>query len=200
MANISRVNGFRPVKHLDGSPYNGQVNKYWVAAGDGTALFVGDIVKLSGTSDTDGNASVIQVAAGNTPVGVVIAFEPNPADLTQNYRPASQNIAYQNAGRWVYVADAPDLIMEVEATKGSGSLLTVGSVGQNFDLVVAAGSTTTGQSGMSLDNNTTNTTSTLVFQLVGFVQRPDNDLTLASPKCLVRFNVHQYGSVGTAGI
>src|SRR5258708_5217607 len=73
MANISRVNGFRPVKHLDGSPYNGQVNKYWVAAGDGTALFVGDIVKLSGTSDTDGNASVIQVAAGNTPVGVLPA-------------------------------------------------------------------------------------------------------------------------------
>lgn len=200
MANVSRVNGFRPVKHINGSPWNGQVTKYWIAAADGTATFVGDIVKLSGTADSDGNGSVIQVAAGNTPVGVIVSMEPNPLDLTQNYRPASQSIAAQNAGRWVYVADSPDLVLEVEATKGSGSLLTVGSVGQNFDLVVAAGSTTTGQSGMSLDNNTTNTTSTLVFQLIGFVARPDNDLTLASPKCLVRFNVHQYGSVGTTGV
>lgn len=200
MANTSRVNGFRPVRHLNGSPWNGQVNKYWLAAADGTATFVGDAVKLSGTADADGFPSIAQCAAGNMPVGIVIAFEPNPAALDVVHRPASQNLAAQNAGRWAWVADQPDLVLEVEATKGSGSLLAVTSVGQNFDLVVAAGSTTTGQSGMSLDNNTTGTTATLVFQLIGFSTRPDNDLTLASPKCLVRFNVHQYGSVGVLGV
>lgn len=196
MANVSRVNGFRPIKHMNGSPWNGQVNKYWIAAADGTATFVGDVVKLSGTADADGVASVIQAAAGNTPVGVVVWMEPNPLDLTQNYRIASQSIAQQNAGRWVYVADSPDLICEVEAT---GTALAVADIGLNGSLVVAAGSTTTGQSGMSFDTTTKATTATLVFQLIGFVQRPDNEIT-TNAKVLVRFNVHQYGSVGVLGV
>ncbi len=32
MANTSSINGFRPVKHLNGSPYNGQANIYYVAS------------------------------------------------------------------------------------------------------------------------------------------------------------------------
>lgn len=197
MANVSRINGFRPVKHLNGSAWNGQTTKYWIAAADGTATFVGDVVKLSGTADTDGNASVIQAAAGNTPVGVIVAFEPNPADLTQNYRPASQNITYQNAGRWAYVCDQPDVVFEVQ---GSGTTSLV-DVGQNASINVSAGSTTTGQSGMTMDDATKATTATLVLQIVGFPARPDNDLTgVANTKVLVRFNVHQFGSVGTTGV
>lgn len=198
MANVSRVNGLRPVKHLNGSPWNGQVNKYWLAAADGTATFVGDAVKLSGTADVDGNPSIAQVAAGNTPIGVIVSFEPNPSDLTQNYRPASQNITNQNAGRWAYVADSPDLIMAVQEDAVGGAL-AITNVGQNIDLIVGAGSTTTGQSGMQADSSTANTTSTLVCQIVGFVQSPDNEVA-ANSKILVRWNVHQYGSVGTTGV
>lgn len=196
MANVSRAFGARPIKHLNGSPWNGQVNKYWIAAADGTATFVGDIVKLSGTADTDGNASVVQVAAGDKPVGVIVWMEPNPLDLTQNYRPASQNLASQNAGRWVYVADSPDLVLEMQ---GSGTTSAV-DVGLNSDVIVGAGSTTTGQSAMTWSDAAKAGTSTLVFQLIGFVQRPDNEIGSANAKLLVRFNVHQYGSVGTAGV
>jgi len=32
MANTSRVNGFKPVKHITGAPYNGQANIYEVPA------------------------------------------------------------------------------------------------------------------------------------------------------------------------
>jgi hypothetical protein len=199
MANVSRVNGFRPVKHLNGSPWNGQTNKYWVAAADGTALFVGDLVKLSGTADVDGNASAIQAAAGNTCIGPVVWMEPNPLDLTQNYRPASQNLANQNAGRWVYVADSPDLIMEAQEDAVGGTL-AVTNIGQNVEFIVAAGSTTTGQSGMQVDSSTANTTSTLTLRLMGFSQRPDNEVGVANAKMLVGFNVHQYGSVGTTGV
>jgi len=116
--------------------------------------------------------------------------------LTQNSRTASQNLANQNAGRWAYVADAPDLVMEVQ---GSGTTSAV-DVGLNADIVVAAGSTTTGQSGMTWDDTTKAGTSTLVLQLIGFVTRPDNEIGSANAKLLVRFNVHQYGSVGTAGV
>lgn len=52
MANVSRVNGFTPVQHLDGSPYNGQFRTYSVPASDGTALGVGDVVKLAADGTT----------------------------------------------------------------------------------------------------------------------------------------------------
>lgn len=197
MANTSRLNGFRPIKNIMGSAYSGEVIKMWIPASDGTATFVGDIVKLSGTADVDGNPSVIQAAAGNTPVGVIVWMEPNPLDLTQNYRPASQNLASQNAGRWVYVAADPDLVMEVQ---GSGTF-ALADVGQNASVTVGAGSTVTGQSAMALDDSTKATTATLVFQIIGVIQRPDNDVSGTTfTKLLVRFNVHQFGSLGVAGV
>lgn len=197
MANISRLSGFRPIKNIMGDEYSGAVIKMWIPAADGTATFVGDLVKLTGTSDTDGNPSVAQAAAGNTPVGVIVWMEPNPADLTQNYRPASQSITNQNAGRWVYVAADPDLVCEIQ---GSGTF-ALGDVAQNANVVVGVGSTITGQSAMALDDTTKATTSTLVFQIIGVVQRPDNDVTGTTfTKLLVRFNVHQFGSAGVTGV
>lgn len=199
MANVDRVFGFRPVGHLNGSPWNGRVTKYWIPASDGTATFVGDLVKLSGTASASGIASVIQAAAGNTPVGVVISFEPNPDNLAQIHRTASQDINDQEDGRYVYVADSPDLVCEVQED-GVGGALAITNVGQNADVVVGSGSATTGQSGMELDSSTANTTSTLVLRILGFVQRPDNEVGVANAKMLVGFNVHQYNSVGTTGV
>ena len=52
MANTSRINGFKPVKHLNGSPYNGQANLYEVPAGEAVPVFIGDLVKLSDSAAT----------------------------------------------------------------------------------------------------------------------------------------------------
>ena len=79
MANTSKINGFRPVKHVTGAPYNGQANIYGVASGDSTALFVGDVVKLA----ADGNAAGIQyvtahaagtAGTGQPALGVVVGI------------------------------------------------------------------------------------------------------------------------------
>jgi len=51
MANTSRINGFKPVKHITGAPYNGQMNIYEVPAGEAVPVFVGDLVKLSDSCD-----------------------------------------------------------------------------------------------------------------------------------------------------
>lgn len=192
MANVSRVNGFRPIGHTNGAPWNGQVNKYAILAADGTATFVGDLVKLSGTADADGVASVAQVAAGNTPIGPIVWIEPDGDDLTQVHRLASTL-------RYVYVADSPDLVMEAQEDAVGGAL-AITNVGQNADVIVGAGSTTTGQSGMQIDSSTANTTSTLVLRILGFIQRVDNEVGVANAKMKVAFNVHQYGSVGTTGV
>lgn len=192
MANVSRVNGFRPIGHTTGAPWNGKVTKYAILAADGTATFVGDLVKLSGTADADGVASVAQAAAGNTPIGPIVWMEPNPDNLTQNYRTASTL-------RYVYVADSPDLVMEAQEDAVGGAM-AITDVGLNVDAIVGAGSTTTGQSGMQIDTSTKNTTSTLVLRILGFIQRPDNEVGVANAKIKVAFNVHQYGSVGTTGV
>ena len=199
MANVSRVNGFRPVGHLSGANWNGKVRKYWIPAADGTATFVGDLVNLNGSADADGTPGVDQATASSVPCGVIVWFEPNPSDLTQNYRPASQNLASQGAGRWCYVADSPDLVMEAEEDAVGGTI-PVTDAGLNVSPIVGSGSTTTGQSGMAIDSSTTDTTSTLTLRLLGWVKRPDNEVGVANAKMLVGFNVHQYGSVGTTGI
>jgi hypothetical protein len=193
MANTSRPSGFRPVKHTNGSPFNGQVNQYAILAADGTAAFVGDLVKLTGTASADGYPSVAVCAAGNTPVGVIVGFRPDPAALnTPLYRVASTL-------RYALVADSPDLVMEAQEDAVGGAL-AITNIGQNVDIIATAGSTTTGLSAMQVDSSTAATTSTLVLRLVGFVDRPDNEVGSANAKVLVAYNVHQYGSVGTTGV
>jgi hypothetical protein len=191
MANVSRIFGARPMGQLGAGSFSGRVSMYAIPAADGTAVFVGDIVKLSGTSDADGVATVIQAAAGNTPVGVVVGFVPDYSNLALQYRVASTL-------RYCWVADDPALVFEMQEDAVGGAL-ALASVGLNADIIVGSGSTTTGQSGMQLDTSTAATTATLVVQILGFIQRPDNEVASANAKVLCRFNVHQYNSVGVLG-
>ena len=112
MANVNRLGGFRPVKHLNGSPYNGQANIYEVVAGDGTALNVGDLVKADAGTATDVYPTCIRLAASGQVtsgliLGAVVGFVvDSPSSLdTPQYRAASTK-------RLVLVADAPDIIFE----------------------------------------------------------------------------------------
>lgn len=187
MANADRVNGLRPVKHLDGSPYNGAANLYYVPSSDSTAIFVGDAVKSAGSADSDGVASVAQAAAGDAIRGVVVGVKP-VTDESTIYREASTE-------RYVYVADAPDLVFEVQEDS-TGGALAASSVGLNADVVVASGDTATGTSGMELDSSTAGTT-TAQLRIMGYVQRPDNEIG-DNAKILVAINEHELKS--TTGV
>jgi hypothetical protein len=82
MANTSRISGFRPVKHLNGSAYNGQMNVYSVPSSDATALYVGDPVKLAAAgADATGTKPVVTLAAAGdgTPAAADINFNINHA-------------------------------------------------------------------------------------------------------------------------
>jgi len=212
MANTSKINGFRPVKHVTGAPYNGQANIYGVASGDSTALFVGDVVKLA----ADGNAAGIQyvtahaagvAGTGQPALGVVVGIINTKLDPvagamsggtisldTPVYRPASTE-------QYVLVADSPDLIFEVEATAaGSAYAFAVADIGQNANLYAGAGSAVTGNSQHSLNLSDKGTTATLPFKIVGVSKKIDNDATGNYTKVLVQINNHQYKSVGTVGV
>ncbi len=183
MANVDAPKGLRPVKHLDGSPYTGAVNRYYVPASDGTALFIGDAVKSAGSADANGVASVTRAAAGDTLRGVIVGVEPVTAD-SLIYRAASTE-------RYVYVADAPDLIFEIQDDSDGGALAAT-NVGQNADIIVGSGSTVTGLSGMELDSSTASA-STAQLRILGFVQDPLNEVA-ANARFLVMINEHELKS------
>lgn len=199
MANTSRVNGFSVVKNLAGGSSTGQVNQYFIPSGNAANVFVGDAVKADATGDTVaaggmalGVQSVVPAAAGDAIIGVVVGFATNPLNLnTPQYRAAS-------TGRYVLVNDDPHAIYEIQTSNGT---LGVADVGLNASLAAAAGSTTTGTSGMTLDVGTAATTATLALRIVGFSQRVDNDPTSANAKVLVKINNGQLaGGTGVAGV
>lgn len=204
MANVDRVNGFRPVKHTNGAAWNGQTNLYFIPAADATAVFVGDLVRLLGSASPDGYPTVAQSAAGNVCVGVVVGFlteNTKPGGVTAGRTPNLDTPQFRTAStdRYVLVADSPDLVM-VAQEDAVGGALAVTAVGANINFVVAAGSTTTGTSGMEVDSSTTATTATLPLRVVGFVNSPDNEIGVANAKVHVAWNAHQYGSAGIIGI
>ena len=213
MANVSKINGFNPVKHLNGSPYNGQATMYAHSSGDSTALFVGDVVKLSGSANTSGIQYVTAATAGTAgtgaaAVGVVVGvvntkLDPVTGKMTNGsialdtpqYRPAS-------TAQYVLVADATDVIYEVEATNGGSAYsFAATDIGQNANLYAGSGSTTTGASAYSLDCGDKGTTATLPFKIVGTSQVVGNESTGNYTKVLVQLNNSQFkGGTGTAGV
>jgi hypothetical protein len=207
MPNTSRISGFRPVKHLNGSPYNGQANIYYVASA-ADELLVNDVVKHGGSADTNGIPTADLCGATDVPIGIVVGILPaklDPAGLMSNGSmvldlPGVTQIAASGAG-YILVADSPDIIMEAEAdTSATPAAVDVGlnvSHTNTANSLTRTSATVTSPAGV---NTTTKaTTSTLNFEIMGFVRRPDNEIG-ASAKLLVGFNRHQYKGVGTTGI
>jgi hypothetical protein len=216
MANVSRVNGLRPVKHVDGSPWNGQVTRYFASGSDATGIFNGDLVKLAAVSDTQGQALLggFNSTVGGTPgvtafvagtdtlaVGVAVGFMINPLNLNSpQYRTAS-------TAMYVLVADAPDTLYEIQADtstypSGSAGIIPATGMTKNYNVSnTAGGSTVTGFSGMLLQTSSAATTATLPLKALGAVQKVDNDITSQNIKMLVMINNQQLsGGTGTLGV
>lgn len=210
MANTSRINGFKPVKHLNGSPYNGQANIYEVPAGETIPVFIGDLVVLSDSAGTGGyqavEAPVTAASASAVVVGAVVGIingKLDPDGLMSTGSISLDTPVYRAASTkaYVLVADAPDLIFEAEAD----GAVALASVGLNAKIVfgdgsASLGSTTTGNSGMKVETAGIATTSTFPLQIVSVSKRIDNEVNSTANKVLVRINTHQYGSAGTAGV
>lgn len=176
MANLDRPAGFKPVKHFSGSPWNGKANVYYLPSTDGTATFIGDAVKLAGSADATGMyPTVAQAAAGDkTIVGVIIGFGLSP-EIMGN--PDNVNMKYRLASTAMYclVVDDPMVIFEIQEDS-VGNNLAATEVGLNTNIVVGAGSTTTGKSGMELDSSDTATDGAGQLRILRAVNRPDNEL------------------------
>jgi len=205
MANTSRINGFRPVKHMNGAPYNGQANIYEVPAGETVPVFIGDLVKLSDSAATSGYPAVeAAVAASSQAVSVpivgavvgIVNAKMDPVDGRMTGGSISLDTPVYRAAstkQLVLVADSPDIIFEAEADAS----VALADVGLNADLGASAHTLplVTGASPMYVYSTTAPSASaTRPFQIMGIVKRPDNEAAAAYNKVLVKITTHAYGN------
>lgn len=182
--------GFRPVRHTNGAPWNGQTIACVPASG--TAIYVGDIVAFNGSANTSaltncvggaeavGYPTVIRAAntaTGQDIAGVVVGFAPEFSNLTRNYMGAAAadvKIAY-------VVPATPDIVFEtVVDESGTVFATTMADVMMNHPTVTTAGSTVTGRSGMMIQGGGSATTSTLPVRVIGVSKRVGNAVQTAT--------------------
>ena len=179
MANTVAPKGFIPVRQKDGSGWNGQVTPYLIPSSDGTAVFIGDVVKTAGSSgaagtvvngmDCEGMQTVIKVATGATGqdiVGVVVGFLPDPTNLFNKYRLASTN-------RVALVSDANDVIYEIQEDAVT-TPIAAASIGLNASFNIGSGNTTTGVSTATIISANVATTAAFPMKLLGLTKRVGN--------------------------
>ena len=207
MANVNRPGGLSPHEYLDGSPWNGKGRWYWVATNEGHNLAIGDPVTMSGTGDARGVPGVQLATAGtgNLVLGAITGsaggIYGGPGAIPGALETTVLSSATRTADRYVFVADDPNILFEIQEG-GAGTSLDQQALAGNFNLLLG---TNNGYiSGWTLDNASQGIGSTQQLQLMRAVQRIDNTLPVAGSaatytKWLVRINYHQWNG-GVVGI
>lgn len=194
MANVNSALGFRSAGHLNGSAPTQGMSSRSISSGYTTAIYSGDaVINLStGYIGQKAAADAAQVA------GVFMGCKYLNSSLGRTvwspYWPGS------GAGGDVeaYVVQDPDATFLVQSFN---TAITFANIGENVDVHVAAGSTLSGLSGMTADQSTLGTTTTLPFKVVGLQNPalPGGDTTTAYNSIFVSFNYQQYRTqTGTA--
>lgn len=179
MANINAPKGFVPIRHIDGSPFNGQLIPYLIPASDGTATGIGDVVIHAGSAGTAGQVvggmdvegiptigRATVGTSGQNVVGVVRGFLVDPTSLGTKHRLAS-------TARVALVVTDPTVVYEVQADEVTTPLVAA-DIGNNISFNVSSVNATTGISQVTIISASKATTATLPFKLLGLVKRPDN--------------------------
>ena len=207
MANANTPRGLSPVGTITGAAYNEQGRLYAIA-NDGTNTYaIGDVVKVAGSSDTNGVPYVTKAASTDTPVGVIVGIRVSDPSVSLVGTTLALNTIYLplNSGlRYVFVVDDPSVIFEVE---GDATGVAAADVFKNAGLTITANQTTLAQSA-PLSNTVLNASSFLAIassgslalplQIIGLVQAVNN-APGAYASALVKWNKHQFlNPVGTA--
>ena len=160
MANPNSPYGFIPLRHMSGNAP--RANKYTIASGLAENIFSGDLCIL------DANGQVTPHTATETNnIGVFAGVSYTASDgsfVFSRYFPSGTSAT----GLIAYVYDDPYIVYRVQSA-GTPAQTNVGNCA---DVVAGAGSTTTGQSGFSL--NGTIGTSTATCKIIGLWEDPAN--------------------------
>lgn len=185
MANLNAPFGFSPEGTVGSATSSFKLSKRLIASSNSTAIFKGDaVVPVTGAV-----TGYIQQATASTVAMAGVFWGCQYLSVSQGrkvwspYWPGSD----ANGDVTAYVIDDPQSVFMVQA---GGSAIGLSSLNMNVQLAVGTGNTTTGLSGMFIQNPAN--TATLPFTITGFVQDPPGangtDITSAYNLVLVTFN------------
>jgi len=202
---VDKPYGLKPVNLIGGQVFAGATRQMQIATsnnvGYATSIFYGDLVKrvADGTIEKDVGTTTA------TPCGVFLGctFTNSSTGQVQfqQFYPASTSVA---AGTkiFAYVADDPDTLFQVVSCSSGTTVAAMGSevIGANIALIQNAGSATTGNSAVAIDEGTEDTTDTLPIRIIDVVR----DTVIVDPdtgaetfvEFIVKINatMHQYNN------
>jgi hypothetical protein len=192
MANQDAAFGLKPLGKLGSNVNSEGTTEYSIASGASGNIFSGDPVKMANTG------TILVAAAGDQLLGVFRGCR---------YTNASGEVIYSSywpngtvsSDAVAFVVDDPNALFEVQSAATGSVVQTV--VGNNADIVYAAGSTADGQSNVEISGTTAATSAQL--RIVGFSGDPENN-TLgtgsqsANVNMIVKINEHFYAQ--TTGV
>lgn len=200
MANINAPYGLRPLRYMDGRPYNGAVVQGFATGASG-AIYIGDPVVLAGAANTStfqgyapGTLPTVTVALdgdGDPIYGVCVGVAPVTRDSTV-YRENSTD-------RIIMIANGPDLVF-VGQTDAASTAWAGTDVGSYANCLVGTGSTVTGRSAWTLDTSDgpDNADPSNQLLIIGLHNVANNAIGAYS-QWEVLINDHQLANVADAG-
>jgi hypothetical protein len=193
---VSAPYGLKPVNLIGGQVFAGATRLMEIASGYATSIFYGDLVKriTSGTIEKDTGTTTA------TPCGVFLGVQFTNGSTgqiqQQQFYPASQSI---KSGTQIFavVADDPDTLFQVVSCSATTTVAAMGiaAIGSNIALIQNAGSSTTGNSAVAIDEGTQTTTNTLPIRIIDVVRETATGAD-AFVEFIVKINatMHQYNN------
>ena len=220
MAATASPFGLKPTNMIGGAPYNGgAIRQYHVKANNSAAIFNGDLVVLSSAglpaavSSTPEANELAATSDNGTPgiVGVMVGakyVDDNGVQQFRQFLPANATTAgFTNIK--IMVNDDPRQLYKVQGNNSLGTFNSgtdgsgfAGAIGKNGQLDFStSGSTTTGNSGVSLkiDANGSNlaTTETFGMRVIDVVEGTEN---ANFPEFIIKFNVGVHAYDNSLGV
>jgi hypothetical protein len=193
---VSAPYGLKPINLIGGQVFAGSTRLMQIASGYATNIFYGDLVKRisDGTIEKDTGTTTA------TPVGVFLGVSFTNSSTgqiqQQQFYPASQAI---KSGTQIFavVADDPDTLFQVVSCSATTTVAGMGisAIGNNIALIQNAGSTTTGNSAVAIDEGTQNTTNTLPIRIIDVVRETATGAdTFVEFIVKINATMHQYNN------
>jgi hypothetical protein len=192
---VSAPYGLQAINRVDGLPYAGAIRQIPIASTYNTAIFNGDIVRVAAGGTIEKSTVTVDstTAAANNTVGVFVGVQyVNSQGQTVQGQYYAGNSGVSSA--IAYVIDDPMAAFKVAVTLSNGAMSTVNQsiVGTNIAVRQGSGSTTTGDSGVSVyATNSQGNAAALPLRVIAVV--PDTAATATTYReVVVKFNNHQY--------
>lgn len=191
MANRDTPMGLRPAYHLTGGVMRTQ--RYKIASGEAVGIWRGDLVEQEATS-----RRITASAAATEEPFIGVFWGCRYRDTIGNYVYSKQWLAATatlgSEDAVAYVYDDPFIVFEIQCD-GAFALT---DIGQQADIVYAAGSTNTGNSAVELLSSDIGTGDNL--HIVDLVERVGNDELTNNANVYVLINEHGLRNVGEPSI